>query len=150
MLCSIAWMLFAVLTIGSPQEGAVPADARTTIAAANAAWLPALKAQDDAAIAEPYADAGIFVAPTGAVVKGRDGVRQLMRERFAQTGRVTGGQLVQDGMTRQGPFIYEWGHATLEIERQGTPSQSRGRYLTVWQKNAAGRWEIVRNLSLPD
>ncbi len=58
---------------------------------------------------------------------------------------------MQDGITRQGAFIYEWGHAVLQIDTAGAaPVQSRGRYLTVWRKSAAGRWEIVRNLSLPD
>ncbi len=150
MRCLLASMLFAALTVGVQQQTGVPNDARSTIAAANAAWLPAMKAQDATAIAEPYADDGIFVGPTGAVATGRDGVARLMRERFARTGRVKNGQLAQDGMTRQGAFIYEWGHATLELEGQGGPLQSRGRYLTVWRKNAAGRWQIIRNLSLPD
>ncbi|MGE5362009.1 MAG: hypothetical protein ACM3NQ_23585, partial [Bacteroidales bacterium] len=59
---------------------------------------------------------------------------------------------VQDGATMQGRLIYEWGHARLELVREGAaPEESRGRYLTVWQKNGkTGRWEIVRNLSLPE
>ncbi len=144
-------MLIIAVTTVAAQESRVPADARATIAAANVAWLPALRAHDAAAIAAPYADNGVFVTPNGAVVSGRDGVAQLMRERFAKAGKVTAGELVQDGITRQGMFIYEWGHAVLEIEQEGGAAvKSRGRYLTVWQRSAAGRWQIVRNLSLPD
>ncbi len=39
------------VTSAPAQEAQVPADARATIAAANAAWLPALRAHDAAAIA---------------------------------------------------------------------------------------------------
>ncbi len=134
-----------------PQDAGIPADAKATIAEANAAWLRALQSHDADSVAAPYADNAIFVTPAGTVVKGRDGVAQLMKERFATMGKVRKGDLAQDGTTRQGSLIYEWGHATLDVERPGaTPLQSRGRYLTVWQKNASGRWEIIRNLSLPE
>ncbi len=143
-------MLLAVGAIAGPQDAGVPADARTTIAAANAAWLPAMKARDANAIAAPYADDGIFVAATGTVATGRDAIARLMRERFA-TGTVLSGELVQDGLTRQGTMIYEWGHATWTVAAGGKPpTQARGRYLTVWRRSAAGRWQIARNLSLPD
>ncbi len=150
----IALLVSAVLAVGAAsiaQEAEVPADARATIAAANAAWVAALKAQDALAVAAPYADDGIFVTATGAIVKGRTGVAQLMRDRFAQTGRVVNGEIVQDGVTRQGSLIYEWGHATLELGPAGAPPvRSGGRYLTVWRKSGAGHWEIIRNLSLPE
>ena len=134
-----------------PQDSTIPADARETIAAANADWIPALKRHDADAIAAPYADDGVFVTATGDVFKGRAAVAQLMRDRLAQMGTVVSGSLLQDGITRQGALVYEWGHADLELARQGAPPQhSRGRYLTVWQQGKGGRWQIVRNLSLPE
>lgn len=151
MLTTIAVVLFSALTLATAQDTGVPAEARSTIAKANAEWVPALKARDAVTIAGPYADDGIFVTATGVVAKGRDAVARLMRERFAQMGTVLSGSITQDGLTRQGTSIYEWGHADLELSRAGAPSQhSGGRYLTVWQKSAAGRWVIVRNLSLPE
>jgi len=150
MFAILSGLLLAA-TAAVAQDAGVPADARATINAANAEWIPALKAHDAATIAAPYTDDGIFVTATGAVTKGREAIAQLMRDRFAQMGTVTGGELVQDGLTRQGTFIYEWGHASLELTRDGAgPVHSGGRYLTVWQKTAAGRWAIIRNLSLPE
>lgn len=142
--------LSAAPIAAAPQD-AIPSDARTAIAAANADWIPALEKHDAAAIAAPYAQDGIFVTATGEVYKGRGAVAQLMRDRFAQMGTVVNGSLVQDGLTRQGDLIYEWGHADLELAHEGAaPQHSRGRYLTVWQQAADGRWQIVRNLSLPE
>ena len=123
--------------------------ARPTIDSANAAWLPAMQRQDAAAVAEPYSDSAVFVTPSGETVVGRAGVARLMQQRFAR-GRVTGGELVQDGLTLQGDFIYEWGHATMEFRPAsgGAPVRGSGHYLTVWHRDATGRWRIVRNLSL--
>ncbi len=144
-------LLVACLCQPAITPGEIPPEARATIAAANADWLPALKAGDAAKIAAPYADDGIFVSATGAAVKGRDAIARLYVDRVAQMGKVLGGELLQDGMTRQGSLIYEWGHATLQVAREGgAPAKSGGRYLTVWQQNRSGRWEIVRNLSLPE
>jgi len=146
-----AIVALAVLLAGSQDERGIPQDARAAIGAANADWIPSVKAHDAERIAAPYGEDGIFVSATGAVLKGRMAIAQMMRDRFAQTGTLRAGTLTQDDLTRQGTLIYEWGHADLEYQREGAPLQHvRGRYLTVWQKSAAGQWQILRNLSLPE
>ena len=61
---------------------------------------------------------------------------------------VSGG-IVQDGVVLvPGPLIYEWGHADVEVERGGKSIRSTGNYVTVWKRNADGKWEISRNLAL--
>jgi uncharacterized protein (TIGR02246 family) len=129
----------------------VPLAARRTIAAANAEWLRAMKSQNVTAIAEPYDEQAVFVTATGEAVRGRPAIEQLMRARFAKIGRVVGGTIVEDGLTRVGTMIYEWGHADLQLSHDGgKPTVSKGRYLTVWKADASGRWRIIRNLSLPE
>jgi uncharacterized protein (TIGR02246 family) len=129
----------------------IPPDARRTIDAANSAWVGAMQREDGDEIAAPYADDGVFVTATGETVRGRNAIAQMMRDRFSQMGKVVGGRLTQDGLVRQGSSIYEWGHAVLDVTgRDGATRQSAGRYLTVWQHKPGGRWEIVRNLSLPE
>jgi uncharacterized protein (TIGR02246 family) len=136
---------------GQSRGAEIDAKARTSIAKANADWIDAMKRQDVAAIVEPYDSDAIFVTATGESVRGRSAIEQLMRERFAKTGRATAGRIVQDGITAAGTMIYEWGHADLEVAQEGRPAApTKGRYLTVWRKDAAGRWRIARNLSLPD
>ena len=128
----------------------VPASARAAIDSVNAAWLPALQRKDAAAIADAYADDGVLVAATGETDRGRAAVERVMREAAERVGTVLGGKLVQDGITRAGALIYEWGHAELEIARPGAvPARVTGRYLTVWRQDGDGRWRIIRNLSLP-
>jgi ketosteroid isomerase-like protein len=73
-----------------------------------------------------------------------------MRERFRRTDSIADGTLQQDDLVAAGSMIYEWGHADLAVVSAAgqPPSRSVGRYLTVWQKDASGRWRIIRNLSL--
>jgi uncharacterized protein (TIGR02246 family) len=129
----------------------VPAAVRAMIDSVNAAWIPQLQRKDAAGIAAPYADDGMLVDPTGETYRGRAAVEEAMRTSLARLGTTqVGGRLVQDGITRVGTLIYEWGHADLEISVPGRPTaHSAGRYLTVWQQDPTGRWRILRNLSLP-
>ena len=148
----IAALLQAQAAVPSSSSHAVPAEARAAIARANDEWLPAMKAQDAKAIVEPYADEGVFVTATGESVKGRAAIEQLMRERFSRSGRVLGGTLRQDDLVAVGSMIYEWGHADLELAGASgaPPAHTFGRYLTVWKRDASGRWRIIRNMSLGD
>lgn len=140
-----------MLLIAAAETAAVPAAARQAIAESNAAWLQAMKRQDAAAIAAIYGDDAVFVTATGEALRGRATLEAFERKRFEATGRVLDGTIVDDGVTRTGPFVYEWGHATLRFDRgAGSSTRSTGRFLTVWAADSKGRWRIVRNLSLPN
>lgn len=143
-------LLVAAAAGGAAGPTTVPAAARRTIAATNAGWLDAMKRQDAPAIAAIYGDEAVFVTPTGEALRGRTAIEAFDRQRFEANGRVLDGSIGDDGLTRTGPFVYEWGHATLRVAgRDGTPHDVSGRFLTVWTAEASGRWHIIRNLSLP-
>jgi len=125
------------------------AQARPTIEAANADWVPAMKRKDAKAIASFYAEDGVLVAPNGKSLQGREAVEASYAKGMTASFRFVGGGIVQDGVVLvPGPLIYEWGHADIEVERDGKVIHSAGNYLTVWKRNADGRWEISRNLAL--
>jgi ketosteroid isomerase-like protein len=150
ILLTIVAAAGCTVTRGHAPKPEVPDDARRTIARANAEWLEAMKRGDAAAIAEPYDSASIFLTAGGESVRGRSAIEALMRERFARGGRVIGGRIVQDGLVPAGTMLFEWGHVDLKLGPGGGPDALTGRYLTVWARDAAGRWRITRNLSLPD
>jgi ketosteroid isomerase-like protein len=138
-----------VLAAAVMQDATIPAAARQAIAETNAAWLAAMKRQDAAAI---YGDEAVFVTATGETLRGRTAIEHFERERFTATGRVLDGTIEDDGLARSGRFVYEWGHATLRVERSDASTSKRtvtGHFLTVWSVDSSGRWRIIRNLSLP-
>ena len=148
MMKSVALVALSLLTMSDAD--AIQASARRTIVETNAAWLQAMKRQDAVAIAEIYGDDAVFVTPTGEALRGHTAIANFERERFEKTGRVIDGTIEDDGLTQIGPYVYEWGHATLRVALpDGTSSPVSGRFLTVWATDARGRWRIFRNLSLP-
>jgi uncharacterized protein (TIGR02246 family) len=146
-------LLLTLSTLAAPVQtsaDSIPSAARDAIEAANNEWVVAMTRRDAVQAARPYADDAVFVAANGAVAKGRPAIEQLMRDRFQTMGTVVGGAIVQEGLTRQGALIYEWGRGALEIAAAGKTTRTSGHYLTVWRASADGQWLIVRNLSLPE
>jgi len=125
--------------------------ARPDIDAANAAWLPGLRARDANAIVAAYADSGLFIAADGVITRGRAAIAELYRARFPRLREIRGGDVVQDGLAVVAPnIIYEWGHAWVEMAPTaagGSSLRSGGSYLTVWKRQTDGHWRIIRNLT---
>jgi uncharacterized protein (TIGR02246 family) len=151
MMCGMAKpMLAFVLSVAAASAPPIPVAARRTIAETNARWLAAMKRQDAAAIAAIYGDDAVFITPTGETVHGRAAIEKFERERFEHAGRVLDGTIEDEGLTRSGELVYEWGHARLRTVRaDGAEGTVTGRFLTVWAADSNGRWRIIRNLSLP-
>ena len=130
---------------------AILASARPEIEAANAGWLPGLRKHDAKSIAEPYADSGLFIAGNGTVTRGRDAVARMYEARFPKLRPIRAGGIEQDGLTVLAPArIIEWGRGWLEMEpeRGGAPPvRSGGSYVTIWERQADGHWQIVRNMA---
>lgn len=125
---------------------ALIASARPAIDAANNEWLPAMRAHDARKVAAPYAVDALFVLSNGDSVRGRPAIQKMYEDGFRKPGKIVSGQLVEDGLTAAGHLIYEWGHARVVLDRGGKPVVSAGNYLTVWQRDPSGHWQIIRNL----
>ena len=131
-----------------PDPVTVIASARNAIDAANAGWLPAMERGDAGAVAAAYADDGVLVTSKGEAIRGRAAVAALYRAELAQSGKVVGGGLVQEGVTVSSGMIYEWGRGWLAFQKDGKRRVSSGPYFTVWRRGPDGSWQILRNLVL--
>jgi len=149
-MLAAALALLAAPAAAAPHKGAegAVAEARPTIARANADWLPAMQAADADRVAEPYAEDGVFVLPDGRTVVGRKAIAEMYRKSLSSGRKVLSGDIHQDGLyTAAGGLVIEWGHAgTTSLDAAGKRASSAGPYMTVWKKGADGRWAIVRNL----
>jgi uncharacterized protein (TIGR02246 family) len=148
LIAVLAMSGFAVAAIAATPEAEL-ASARPVILAVNADWVPAMKAHDARRVAAPYADDAVFVVPDGQVLRGRAAIETATEARFKPGREVVSGGLQQDGLTFGGAgLIYEWGHGGLTVrDADGQTHSTSGPYLTVWKRDAAGQWRIVRNLA---
>lgn len=139
----------AAMQTAAPDPVSIIASARQAIEAANAGWLPAMERGDAASVAAAYAVDGVLITSKGAAIRGRSAIAALYRSELAQLGQVSGGGLVQEGVTVSGGLIYEWGHGWLIFkQKDGKRRVSSGPYFTVWRRSPQGTWVIIRNLVL--
>jgi uncharacterized protein (TIGR02246 family) len=94
------------------------ASARQAIEAANTGWGPAMERGDAASVAAAYAVDGVLITSKGAAIRGRSAIAALYRAEITQLGRVSGGGLVQEGVTVSGGLVYEWGHGWLAFRQK--------------------------------
>src|SRR5581483_5311516 len=128
---------------------AIPADAKQTIDAVNAAWVPGLKAEDIDSACRGFAPDALFVADDGTVTHGLTAFEALLKKRFEAGLRITGGKVTQLGARLVNGEIIEWGSSLLDTtDSSGAHHKGGGYYLAVWQKNASGTWQITRNIGL--
>lgn len=137
----------------SVAHAAVAADAEDTlqhaVEKANAEWAQAMKTGDAKVIAAPYTDQAVFVLPDGTSLQGRDKIEALYRGGFEHGGLASTTRIESKSLVRDGDLAYESGDADVGMLKQGKLVTKGGRYLTVWQRQADGDWEILRNIVLP-
>lgn len=121
------------------------ASAAPSIDKANEEWTRAIVTGDAEVLAAPYAANGIFVGPGGAEVHGRDAVRAMYAK--PRTVKVLKASIQSDGRVAADPDdVYEWGSASMTIERDGKSRSASGRYLTVWHRDGT-KWVITHNIA---
>jgi uncharacterized protein (TIGR02246 family) len=142
-------ILFAVTPL---LMAAAPAWQRQALSAAapyidkaNDEWTRAIVTDDADVLSAPYATNGVFVGPDGSETRGRDAVRAMYaRPRAVKVLRAS---IHSDGRVAADPDdVYEWGKASMTIERDGKNRQASGRYLTVWHRDGR-QWLITHNIA---
>lgn len=125
------------------------AQVRAQIDAANAHYAPAVFARNAATIAGDYLKDGVFVPPSGVPVRGRDAIRAFYAERFAKMhGGLISIKCATTSLRYDGTAALEQGTCTFVSRTvDGKKATRTGKYLTVWRKDADGRWRIAVDLA---
>ena len=113
---------------------------------ANEDWPRAIVSRDPDVLVEPYDTNGIFVGPDGSVSIGKAAVRAMYAARLASL-RVLKAAIKSDGrVAHDADDVYEWGTATITLQRDAEVEQASGQYLTVWHRSG-NRWVVTRNIA---
>lgn len=113
---------------------------------ANDEWTRAIVMGDADVMSAPYEPNGIFVGPDGSEIRGRDAVRAMYAKPRGAT-KVLKASIHSDGrVAADSDDVYEWGTATMTVERDGKSRQASGRYLTVWHRDGKD-WRISHNIA---
>jgi ketosteroid isomerase-like protein len=144
------WMM---LLAAAPLIAAAPswrsealASAAPFIDKANDEWTHAIVTGDADVMSAPYEPNGVFVGPDGSEVRGRDAVRAMYAKPRGGV-KVLKASIHSDGrVAADRDDVYEWGSASMTVERDGKARQASGRYLTVWHRDGK-EWRISHNIA---
>jgi ketosteroid isomerase-like protein len=113
--------------------------------AVDSAWDAAVAARDDAAFLSRVAEDSVFAG--GALQVGRAAIREKWARYLAPDGPTLRWKPTGSGMAASGDLGWTVGDAVFEWKAKGL-APSAGRYVTVWAKDAGGRWVAALDGSL--
>jgi uncharacterized protein (TIGR02246 family) len=130
----------------SADAGAV----RDAIVSANARFIDANKRGDTAAVAANYADDAIVMMPNMAAWRGHDAVQKGMVEFLSQMA-VKDLSLKTEDVAVRGDVAVETGSYEMTVRsKAGKEIKDKGKYVTVWKRQADGTWKITRDINNSD
>jgi uncharacterized protein (TIGR02246 family) len=110
---------------------------------ADAAWLNAITTKELEKTLSFWADDGVTMEPGRPIIVGKDAVRKMWQEFLAMPDVSLTWTTTQIVVAKAGDIAYQ--HGTYEFsmkDSKGKPIQEKGKYLTVWRKQADGAWKV--------
>lgn len=107
-------------------------------------WSKAATAKDLDRITSYLADDSVSLSPNAPAVSGKEAVRKSWSDLLALPGMALSWQIKQVEVAKSGDLGYTWGTYEMTVnDAKGNPSTDRGKYLTVWKKQANGAWKAA-------
>jgi uncharacterized protein (TIGR02246 family) len=139
-----------------PRDSAAPAfapapdeatSARAAIDSMYAGFLAALERGDAATAASIYAEDAVLMSTNDKAWRGRDAVQKGLAGMLSQLSFKEPKFTTEDVMLR-GDLAVETGAYSWTLQpKSGKATKDEGKYLTVWQRDSAGTWKIIRDIS---
>ena len=121
-------------------------DLQSAVTAGNQVWINAMRSGDTSSIQAIYAPDAVDCSADGHCVSGAHAIERQMRARLGSSDRAQNATVNTTSLVRDRDLAYEWGYSEVDF---GGDRRTRGRYVTVWQRQPGGGWKILRNISLP-
>jgi len=114
---------------------------------ADAAWSKAAAAKDvEAYVGFLAEDASVF-PPNAPMQTGKEANRKAASEMMASPGFALSWQANKVEASRSGDLAYTVGtYQTTVNNPKGKPVTDRGKYVTVWKKQADGQWKVAADI----
>jgi uncharacterized protein (TIGR02246 family) len=112
-----------------------------------AVWSKAASAKDLDGFVSYYADDAAMFLPNAPIVTGKDAIRKSTEEMFANPGFSLSFQTAKVEVSRGGDLAYTHGTYTMAMnDPKGKPVSDKGKYVTVYKRQADGKWKAVADI----
>jgi uncharacterized protein (TIGR02246 family) len=139
----------------STPKPAQPPDTRAAdeaaIRAAVIDWSKAAQAKDVNKAVSFYADDAMQFDDKGPLVKGKDNIRTGWEQMLAMPGPGLTFATTGVEVARSGDLAYEYGTYDFATkDKKGEITDEKGKYVTVWKKQADGSWKVAADIDNRD
>lgn len=122
-------------------------DAAEAVRAADAAWLKAFTDRDLDGVVTAMEPTGYILPPNAPVVIGHEGARAMVSEMFATPGLSFAWDVTRVGVAESGDLGYTAGTYDMTFnDASGNPVVDRGKFVTIWRKQADGSWKVAEDV----
>ena len=145
-----------VFAMACKQQAPPPPDTRAADAKAvqdlEDAWVKDMATKDVDKVASYFADDGSALFPNTPMASGRDSIKALWKPYLADPNFSVTSQSTHTVASKGGDLAYTIGTASLTMSApKGKKTVTdKGKYLTVWAKQADGTWKIVADMYSSD
>lgn len=141
-------VLFLALSVVAGLLGAPVVDAQTAderaIREADLAWAKAGAAKDLERTLSFMADDATEMVPNTPTATGKTALRKAWGDMFSAPGFAISWQPTKVEVARGGDLGYSIGaYQTTMNDKSGKPVTDRGKYVTIWKKQADGTWKVI-------
>jgi uncharacterized protein (TIGR02246 family) len=161
----VAVLPFLVAACSRPDDAAARADSaagvaatsatdagavREAIDAANARFMDAAKRGDTTVIGALFAEDAVVMMSNQPAARGVDGARKVFAGMFAPS-TVKEFSLKTEDIVAGGDLAVETGSYEMTLQPSGAKEmKDKGKYVTVWKRQADGSWKIIRDIGNSD
>jgi len=145
-----------VLTMACTQQVPPPPDTRETdvkaVQALEAALVKDIAAKDADKVANYFADDASDLLPNMPVITGRENIKAVWKQFLADPNFSLTFQSTRAEASKGGDLAYTIGtySMTTSAPKGRKPVTDKGKYLTVFQKQADGTWKLVADMGSSD
>jgi uncharacterized protein (TIGR02246 family) len=151
MLVSLLLLAFTTACTQAPPPDTHAADVQS-LKDTDAAWAKVIAAKDFEKFVSYYADDASLLMPNAPTINGKDAIRAFFKPlsddpNFAMTFQ---GSRIE--VAKSADLGYTQGAYTMTVTDPKTkkPVTDKGKYLTVYKKQADGTWKAVADMSSSD
>lgn len=147
---TVCCLLFLVPGCSKEQPDTRAVD-QAAIRAADVAFSKAVETKQLEAAIAFYADEAVVMIPNAPMLSTKEAIRKSFSDLSAMPGMAMKWEVTKVEAARSGDFGYSVGTYEMTMnDAKGKPVTDRGKYATMWKKQADGGWKAVVDISNTD
>ena|SRR2546428_10847385 len=144
LTCTFAILMLVIS--GCEKKANIEAE-RTTLRDADMEWSKVTGDKNVEGFVGFLAANGTILPPNSSKLTGNEAIRKWMTDMIANPGFAINWQTATVEVSSSGDLGYTLGSYNFTMnDAQGKPTTDKGKYVTVWKKQAGGKWKVVADI----